>query len=167
MGKIESTRTRLFNLTHKRQIDSDPWKKAHAIIAFFLFFSPSLFAEGLQVPAKVVRVYDGDTFTADAEPWPRITIRVSVRLVGMDTPEIRGKCPEEKRLAIEAREALKTALGGIGGEVMLQQVKRGKYSGRVVALVVNQDGRNVSEAMIQSGHGRVYDGGKREGWCRD
>lgn len=123
-------------------------------------------AEGLRVPAEVVRVYDGDTFTADARPWPGVTIRVAVRLKGVDAPEIRGKCEEEKRLAVESREALKALLGD-AGKVLLEKIERGKYAGRVVARVTGQDGRDVTEAMLRSGHGRPYDGGQRQGWCSD
>ena len=32
------------------------------------------------VPANVVAVYDGDTLTVDAHPWPGITPRVAVRV---------------------------------------------------------------------------------------
>ena len=127
----------------------------------------SLRAEQLTVPAKVIRVYDGDTFTANARPWPGVTIRISVRLDGLDTPEIRGRCEEEKRQAIEAREGLKILLGGIGAAVSLERIKRGKYSGRIVSRVKNGDGVDVTESMIQLGHGRAYNGGKRQGWCRN
>lgn len=53
----------------------------------------------LAVPATVVSVYDGDTFTVEARPWPGMTLRTSVRVRGVDTPEIRGKCQAEKDLA--------------------------------------------------------------------
>ncbi len=56
------------------------------------------------VSAKVVKVYDGDTFTVEAYPWPGLEAKASVRIDGVDTPEIRGKCDEEKHKAIEARE---------------------------------------------------------------
>ena len=41
------------------------------------------------VAAKVIKVYDGDTFTVEAYPWPGITTKASVRVNGVDTPEIR------------------------------------------------------------------------------
>jgi endonuclease YncB( thermonuclease family) len=44
------------------------------------------------INARVVNVYDGDTFTADAMSWPGVTIRTAVRVDGVDTPEIRGEC---------------------------------------------------------------------------
>ena len=91
---------------------------------FFLrLFSAALFLVGLHgltgtaafaaqhydgpIVADVVSVYVGDTLTVDAHPWPQITMRVSVRVNGIDTPEIRGKCEEEKVLAQNARTLTK------------------------------------------------------------
>lgn len=129
-----------------------------------LVLSVAAYADTLRVPAKVVSVYDGDTFTADAQPWPGITIRVTVRLQGVDAPEIRGQCEGERRLAVEARDALKALLGD---SVVLEDVQRGKYAGRVVARVTAQGGRDATDAMIQAGYGRPYHGGQRRKWCND
>ncbi len=63
------------------------------------------------IAADVVRVYDGDTLTVDAHPWPHITVRTSVRVDGIDAPEIRGKCDSEKALAREAREPAGETVG--------------------------------------------------------
>ncbi len=41
------------------------------------------------VSAKVVKVYDGDTVTVEAYPWPGLEAKASVRINGVDTPEIR------------------------------------------------------------------------------
>jgi len=41
------------------------------------------------VAAKVVKVYEGDTFTVEAYPWPGLEAKASVRVNGVDTPEIR------------------------------------------------------------------------------
>ena len=111
------------------------------------------------INAVVVSVYDGDTFTADASPWPGITIRVSVRVDGVDTPEIRGECQEEKDLAIRAREFVQAT---VGEAVRLTNVRHGKYAGRVVAEVwVGQ--QNLAELIIREGLGRPYAGGARDG----
>ncbi len=116
------------------------------------------------ISAKVIKVYDGDTFTVEAYPWPDITAKASVRVDGVDTPEIRGKCEEEKKKAIEAREFVK---GLIPGEVVqLENVKHGKYAGRVVAEVFLDGGVSLAEKIIQQGLGREYHGGKRARWCR-
>ncbi len=135
----------------------------HRYLSFipFLFISPAL-ADGLSVPADVISVYDGDTFKAQAYPWPGMTMAVSIRVNGIDTPEIRGKCDAEKQAAIVARDYVRDVLGE---SVILKNVKRGKYAGRVVADVYLTDGRSLTELLIASGLGRPYDGGKRSGWC--
>lgn len=57
---------------------------------------------------KVVKVYDGDTITvATPLDYTRAPIyHFSVRLRGIDSPEIRGSSPEEKATAMVARDAL-------------------------------------------------------------
>ncbi len=115
------------------------------------------------ISAKVVKVYDGDTFTVKAYPWPGITAKASVRVDGVDTPEIRGKCAAEKQKAIEAREFVKGLI--LGEVVQLENVKHGKYAGRVVAEVILDGGVSLAEKIISQGLGREYHGGAREGWC--
>ena len=113
------------------------------------------------INARVVSVYDGDTLTVDAAPWPGLTARTSVRVAGVDTPEIRGKCQREKDLAIRARDFVRAA---VGTRVQLTDVRLGKYAGRVVADVwVNE--QKLSDLLIAENLGRPYDGGRREGWC--
>ncbi len=79
-----------------------------AILALALVLVPAVALAGEIIPgpvtADVVSVYDGDTLTVDAHPWPQITVRTSVRVDGIDAPEIRGKCDSEKAMAREARE---------------------------------------------------------------
>jgi len=115
------------------------------------------------ISAKVIKVYDGDTFTVEAYPWPGITAKTKVRLNGVDTPEIRGKCEAEKKKAIEARDYVKSLI--LGEVIQLENVKHGKYAGRVVAEVILDGGENLAEKIIQQGLGREYHGGRREGWC--
>ena len=56
------------------------------------------------IVATVISVYDDDTLTVNAYPWPGMTIRTAVRVNGIDTPEIRGLCDAEKELAKRARD---------------------------------------------------------------
>ena len=57
------------------------------------------------IEADVLRVVDGDTFEVEADIWPGQKINTMVRLEAVDTPELRGRCSEEKALAQKARAA--------------------------------------------------------------
>lgn len=115
------------------------------------------------VTALVTDVYDGDTFTVDAEVWPDIGWTGSVRVRNVDTPEIRGACDQEKLLAVAARDYVRELL--IDESVTLTEVDNDLYGGRVLAHVYLQGGESLSELLIASGYGRPYDGGARQGWC--
>ncbi len=138
---------------------------AAALVAMLAFpaHAPAVGAETIPGPvnARVVSVYDGDTLTVDAEPWPGLTARTKVRVAGVDTPEIRGKCQAEKDPAIRARDFVRAP---VGAQVQLTNVRFGKYAGRVVAEVW-VDSRKLSELLIAENLGRPYHGGRREGWC--
>ena len=134
-------------------------------VALILALAPTAAVGAGPIPgpvnARVVSVYDGDTMTVDAEPWPGLTARTKIRVAGVDTPEIRGKCQTEKDLAIRARDFVRAT---VGAEVQLTNVRLGKYAGRVVADVW-VDGRKLSELLIAENLGRPYHGGRREGGC--
>ncbi len=123
---------------------------------------PASEAEGIQTPARVLSVYDGDTVKVEAAMWPGLTWTGSVRVQGVDTPELRGKCDGEKRKAVAARAFVRER---VGNRVTLVNVTKGKYAGRVVARIRLADGTDLTELLIQARHGRPYDGGRRRGWC--
>lgn len=59
---------------------------------------------GSATVSEVTSIYDGDTFRATIDGWPAlIGKRISIRVNGVDTPEMRGKCDQEKQLAREAK----------------------------------------------------------------
>ncbi len=112
--------------------------------------------------ATVISTYDGDTFTAETRIWLGQVLTTGVRLDGIDTPEIRGKCQQEKDLAIKARDRSHelTAQG-----VILRDIRWGKYAKRVIADVYLKSGESLAELLISEGLGRPYDGGRRTSWC--
>lgn len=117
-----------------------------------------------RVAAEVVAVVDGDTFRAKALVWPDVAVAVSVRLRGVDTPELRGRCKREKARARKARDFVRGLLPA-GTRVLLSEVARDKYAGRVDARVTLADGRDLAKLLLERGLGRAYDGGRRAGWC--
>jgi len=122
----------------------------------------AIFGRGIY-PAEVLRVADGDTFEARVQVWPGIAITTMVRLRGVDTPELKARCPEERVKAEAARAKLAAILSE--GTVELSRVGLDKFGGRIDAVASTRATHDVSAAILQAGLGRSYSGGRREGWC--
>lgn len=118
---------------------------------------------GHVVVDSVVGVYDGDTITVSIENWPRIIGEaISVRVNGVDTPEMRGKCPEEKALARKARAYTRTTVTS-GRSVELRNLRRDKYFRLLADVCV--DGQALSAGLIANGLGYAYEGETKQSWC--
>lgn len=115
------------------------------------------------VPARVVRVVDGDTIIVRARIWLGQEVETRLRLARVDAPEIHGKCPRERELARAARAFLVARL--TGGRVTLRDIQYGKFAGRVVARLEGPGGEDLGQAMRAQGLARAYGGGRRQGWC--
>src|SRR5258707_7328354 len=109
---------------------------------------------------EVLRVLDGDTFEARVRAWPGIDITTKVRLRGIDAPEMRARCPEERTKAEAARDALVVLLAQ--GDVTIARVGLDKYGGRGDANAATRLTPDISAAMLAKGLARAYDGGRRE-----
>jgi len=131
-----------------------------------LVVSPAEAKDTLRGPveAQVLRVVDGDTLAVKAEIWLGQTVEIDVRLAGIDAPELKGKCPQEREGATRARDYL--ARLSEGGAVRLTNVRRDKFGGRVIANVSNDATPDFSAALRAQGLARTYDGAKRGGWCQ-
>lgn len=136
------------------------------IICFALFLygcGDTVYASEILKPDSVVRVHDGDTFSVNIGGCPDVLCQhLSVRINGIDAPEMRGKCSQEKAMAVIARNYLSSRILN-AGDVELRNVSRDKYF-RINADVF-ADGVNVGADMISNGLARSYGGGKRGGWC--
>ena len=81
---------------------------------------------GTVTVSKVISVYDGDTFRVNIDSLPPIVGKnIAIRVNGVDTPEIRGKCQYEKNLALEARDFVRGKLAN-AKEIKLTNLQRGK-----------------------------------------
>ena len=118
---------------------------------------------GTVTVSKVISVYDGDTFRVDIDSLPPIVGKnIPIRLNGVDTPEIRGKCKYEKDLALEARDFVRNKLAN-AKEIKLTKLQRGKYF-RVVADVY-VDGVSLEQELLENKLAYKYTGGKKSSWC--
>lgn len=100
---------------------------------------------------KVLCVYDGDTFTGEADLGFRVKIVQSFRLEGLDTPEIHSK---DKQAALDAKVFTSYHLNN-AREILVRTKKTEKY-GRYVATVFC-DGMNLNEELIKEGYARKVD----------
>ena len=117
---------------------------------------------GTIVVSKVVSVYDGDTFKVNIDGWPDIIGKnISIRIYGIDTPEIRGTKGEVKQLALKAK-ALSAKRLFEAETVTLRNIRRGKYF-RITAEVY-VDRVHLGTLLIRNGLAKEYYGGKRPIW---
>jgi endonuclease YncB( thermonuclease family) len=98
----------------------------------------------------VVRTIDGDT----------LEVMVKVRVRGIDTPEIAGKCPIEIAAALDARDATEALVGRV---ITLRKLGVDRY-GRLLATIETEDGQDLASALIRLGQARPWKG-RREQWC--
>ncbi len=141
-----------------------------AIFALMAFPGSSVAAPiaGLQVPCAVERVIDGDSIKLVCTLFPGLTQRINVRIVGTDTPESgwRARCDSERRRAGLAKEFVEGLVDAGGGVVILTDIALGKFAGRTLGdILTGPDRVSLRAALIDAGHARPYDGGRREGWC--
>ncbi|OAN44415.1 thermonuclease family protein [Magnetospirillum moscoviense] len=103
-------------------------------------------ARALPYPAQVLRVIDGDTFLAKVPIWLGLDITVSVRLRGLDAPELRGPCPAQAQAAKDMLTELLAA-----GPVRLTDITHDKYASRIDALVWVGTGQDAGSLMAAAG----------------
>ena len=114
--------------------------------------------------AIYIRNYDGDTVTFNLPGLhPIIGEKISIRVNGIDTPEIKGKCDKEKYDAQQAQQMVADILRD-AKKIILKNMERGKYF-RIAADVI-VDGENLADMLIEAGMAIRYDGGKKtHKWC--
>lgn len=118
--------------------------------------------------AQVDSVTDGDTLALTVYKWPGETEEESVRIRGLDTPEIRGKCQAEKDLAQAAKQYLTKLIEAHNNRVRLTVIgcnqSKGGGFGRCLAHVYVGSSL-VSDELIRVGLARPNEGEKRGPWC--
>lgn len=114
---------------------------------------------------KVVKIYDGDTITIasklpglDPDNW----YRFSVRLAGIDCPEMKSKSDSEKETAQLAKEFVVDSI--MCKVVRLENVVMEKY-GRLLARLfyTNDSGQEVclNDQLVEQRLAVAYDGGTK------
>jgi micrococcal nuclease len=135
------------------------------LLIFILFHSP-IHAKsfGDFRGAIYVRNYDGDTITFNLPGLhPIIGEKISIRVNGIDTPEIKGKCEKEQYDAKQAQQMVADILKD-AEQITLKNMERGKYF-RIAADVI-VDGENLADMLIEASMAVRYEGrAKTHKWC--
>ena len=107
----------------------------------------------------VIKVYDGDTITILSKlPYPESPLyKFSVRLNGIDCPEIKGESDDEKQCAQLAKRELENLI--LNKQVTLKNLNTEKY-GRILADVY-LDELHLNKHMLDKRLAVTYDGGKK------
>lgn len=113
---------------------------------------------------KLVKNYDADTITFRLPNTTEFFSTMSVRVYGLDTPEIRGKTDCEKELAKSAKEFVKSELEK-AKVISLKNVQGDKYF-RLLANV-EYDGKDLTKELLSRGLAYEYFGDKKQErtWC--
>ena len=101
-----------------------------------------------ETQGRVVRIIDGDTVVLEIEGR-----EVTVRFLGIDTPEPGGK-NEEDRWGKEATEFLRGLLDGVHVELNFDEERQDVY-GRILAYI-SIGGHDVQAELLQRGLAMVY-----------
>jgi endonuclease YncB( thermonuclease family) len=127
-------------------------KKASLAGAFFV---SAIWLSGAQAfcPAPaglasvtVQRVVDGDTL--------RLSDGRSVRMIGLNTPELGRQGRSDEPFAVAARQRLQVLVDASGGRVGLRPGKQAKdHYGRTLAHIYSASGANLEAQMLADGLG--------------
>lgn len=108
--------------------------------------------------AKILRVIDGDSYEVLCDVGFRTQIKITVRLFGINTPEIRG---EEKEEGNKVKSFVKAAIEG--KDVLIKTYKSpGDKYGRWLAEIISDFGEgypsNLTTLLLSMGYGEEYYG---------
>jgi len=115
---------------------------------------------------KVVKVVDGDTVDVDIDLGFGVWLKDErVRIMGIDTPESRTRDKVEKKFGLASKARLKELLDKTA--ILKTQVNKngedmkGKF-GRILGDFVSNDGRMVTDILVEEGYAVAYFGGSKE-----
>jgi micrococcal nuclease len=108
--------------------------------------------------AHITKVYDGDTVTADIDLGFNMVMRKQkLRLLGIDTPEIRG---EEREKGLISRDRLSELILDTDVCIVTDKDKSGKYGRWLVTIYADtktDDGWiNCNQLLLNENLAKVY-----------
>ena len=140
--------------------------------------TPRFTFKNMTCKCKVLDIYDADTITVAFYLDNFNYTKISVRLLGIDTPELRGS---EKELGIKARNHLIKILTDV---IIDKDYSRNEIrdlifnkNNNIVDILfddfdkygrplgtIYKNNININEILIIEGYAKKYDGGTKEKW---
>jgi len=120
---------------------------------------PFFTLKGHKCRAKVVHVYDGDTIHLVFDFLGK-TFKWHTRIAHVDTPELKTKNVEEKKMGYEVRDKLRELIDNKLVDIVCLDFD--KY-GRVLAEIT-YNGERIDEWLIKNGYAKSYEGKTKEAW---
>jgi micrococcal nuclease len=111
--------------------------------------------------ASVLKVIDGDTIEVDFDLGFGVWLRNQrIRLDGIDTPESRTSDKEEKVRGTLSKDKLKEILGK---DIRITtKIDPNEKYGRILGILMNKDGINVNQWLIENNYAVKYSGENKE-----
>lgn len=114
---------------------------------------------------KIIKVIDGDSVVVDIDLGFYVTLaNQHIRLTGIDTLETRSSDKVEKEMALLAKKRLIEKLPENSYQVIQTTEfnnNEDKY-GRILGIIVLQDGTNLNNWMIENNYAVKYQGENKE-----
>tara|TARA_Y100000389_G_scaffold128625_1_gene126065 strand:+ start:789 stop:1316 length:528 start_codon:yes stop_codon:yes gene_type:complete len=106
----------------------------------------------------VIRCYDGDTITIVSDPYGK-ACRFTVRISGLDTPELRGRSSLEQSAGEIVRDELRKMISN--KYVRIKTHGNDKYGRLLVDIWLDNDSESINKWLLDNKYALPYDGGKK------
>lgn len=106
----------------------------------------------------VIRCYDGDTITIVSDPYGEVC-RFTLRISGLDTPEIKGTTALEKTAAEIVRDELKKMISNKYVQIKIHG--NDKYGRLLADIWVDGYSDSINQWLLDNKYALPYDGGKK------
>jgi len=139
-------------------------KKLILILALLSTFVYAKDYGNMVITKDQIEVHDGDTLYLSIKEYPPIIgDHIGIRVLGVDTPEIRGKCDYEKNLAQQAKTFTTNAINN-AKKIELKKLDRDKYFRILAELWI--DDKNIADMLITNKLAYAYFGEAKTPWCK-
>lgn len=134
------------------------------MLSLLFYFFPGRHVTG--VKWRFDRVVDGDTIAFIDPHNPKPIQKISVRIVGIDTPESThlANSEAEKKHGIAAKNYVYDRVKK-ARQIHVSVNGWDKYGGRVLGSV-KVNGKDLATELIKEGYAVKYDGGKKSDWAK-